>query len=87
MKGIMMNKNHWWLITATALIVGLMISDRFVWPQEGGTQVHWEYKVVRSVGYRNFKLIEKTLDEYGNDGWEVVDWEVDDRAYVFVLKR
>ncbi len=83
----MMNKNHWWLTTVAALILGLMMSDRLVWPQEGTTQVHWEYKVVRPVGYRDFKLIEKTLNEYGSDGWEVVDWEVDDRAYVFLLKR
>ena len=54
---------------------------------EGTTHVHWEYKVVRPVGYRDFKLIEKTLNEYGSDGWEVVGWEADDRAYVFLLKR
>lgn len=83
----MMNKNHWWLLTILAFMVGLMLSDRLVLSQEGGIQANWEYKVVRPAGYRDFKLIESTLNEHADDGWEVADWEVDERAYVFLLRR
>ena len=82
-----MNRNQWWLITVLAFMVGLMLSDGLVRSQEGGTEVNWEYKVVRPVGYRNFKLIESILNEHAGDGWEVADWEVDERTYVFLLRR
>ena len=85
----MMNKNNWWLIGITALIAGLAMSDRLGRSQEGTAKVQCEYKVVQVGAYRDFKLIEKTLNEHGKDGWEVVDWEPDERsrAHRFILKR
>lgn len=82
-----MSRNRLWLTALVILFVGILMSNKLVWPQEGTTQVHWEYKVVEIRDYRNFKLIESTLNEYGNDGWEVIDWEVDERDNVFLLKR
>jgi hypothetical protein len=82
-----MNRNQWWLITILAFAAGLALSNGLVRSQEGGAQANWEYKVVRPAGYRNFKLIESTLNEHADEGWEVADWEVDERAHVFLLRR
>ena len=71
-----MIKKHFLLIAVVVLLVGLMMPDRIVWPQEKSTSVRWEYKVVRTHG-------EKVLNEYGDDGWEVVAWQEPD----FLLKR
>ncbi len=72
----MMIKKHFLLIAVVVLLVGLMMPDRIVWPQEKSTSVRWEYKVVRTHG-------EKVLNEYGDNGWEVVAWQEPD----FLLKR
>ena len=64
----MMIKKHFLLIAVVVLLVGLMMPDRIVWPQEKSTSVRWEYKVVRTHG-------EKVLNEYGDDGLEVFSWQ------------
>ena len=80
MKGFMMIKKHWLLIAVVVLSIGMMMSERLVWPQENSTRVQWEYKVVRVPDSDH---IEKVLNEYGDDGWEVIAWQQPD----FLLKR
>ena len=45
--------------------------------------VLWEYKTLR-MGL--FTDAEQTLNEYGKQGWEVIDWE-DTNFMYFLLKR
>lgn len=80
MKGIMMIKKNCWLIAVVVILIGLIMSERLVWPQEKSTRVRWEYKGVR---VRDNDHIEKVLNEYGDDGWEVIAWQEPD----FLLKR
>ena len=73
-----MIKKHFLLIAVLVLLAGLMIPDKLVWPREKSSRVQWEYKIVR-----NRTSSEKVLNEYGEDGWEIIDWENPD----FLLKR
>ena len=74
----MMIRKHWLLIAMAVLLAGMIMYERLVWTQENITRVQWEYKVIR-----NSTNSDKVLNEYGDDGWEVVAWQEPD----FLLKR
>lgn len=58
----------------TALILcGLIVLTAFGQRSQRTTQTAWEYKVVYVPGNRS--MSEKTMDEYGAQGWELVTFQ------------
>jgi hypothetical protein len=82
-KGAMMNRNIVVLLVIGAVLLGLIVTCMAVRANEPQPDVQWEYKTLR-MGL--FTDAEHTLNEYGKQGWEVVDWEDTNFVY-FLLKR
>jgi hypothetical protein len=62
------------LIGIAALILcGLIVLTAFGQRPQRTPQTAWEYKVVYVPGNRN--MSEKTMDEYGAQGWELVTFQ------------
>ena len=78
-----MNRNSIALLVAGAVLLGLIAGGMVVRGDEIGAEVQWEYKTLRVRG--SFSNAERTLNEYGQKGWEVVDWE--DTGFVQVLLK
>lgn len=67
-----------------AVLLGMIITCMVVRANDPQPEVQWEYKILRmSIKSNDTEYI---LNEYGKQGWEVVDWE--DAGFThFLLKR
>jgi hypothetical protein len=79
----MMHRNSVVLLVVAAILLGMIAEGMVVRGNEPKPGVLWEYKTLRVGGA--FEDAERTLNEYGKKGWEVVDWE--DANFVFVLLK
>jgi hypothetical protein len=83
-KGAIMNRNSIILLIVGLILLGLVVTGMVVRANEPQPDVLWEYKILHmSVKATD---AENTLNEYGKQGWEVVDWESTSSTY-FLLKR
>jgi hypothetical protein len=72
------------LLVVWAILLGLIITGIVVRADELQPGVLWEYKILRmSIKTTD---TEQALNEYGKQGWEVIDWEYPDSTYI-LLKR
>ena len=79
-----MNRNSVVLLVVAAILLGLIAGGMVVRGNEPQSDVAWEYKTLRVRG--SFTDAERTLNDYGKKGWEVVDWEDTGNLQV-LLKR
>jgi hypothetical protein len=78
------NRNSVMLLVIGAVLLGMIVTCMVVQANGPQPDVQWEYKVLRmSIKSNDTEYI---LNEYGKQGWEVVDWE-DTSSTHFLLKR
>ena len=80
----MMNRNSVVLLVIGAVLLVLIVTCMVVRANEPQADLQWEYKILRTSIKSNDT--EYILNEYGKQGWEVVDWE-DASSTHFLLKR
>jgi hypothetical protein len=79
-----MDRNNVMFLVVGAILLGLIATTMVVRGNEPQPDGLWEYKIL----HMSIKTTdtENTLNEYGMQGWEVVDWESTSSTY-FLLKR
>jgi hypothetical protein len=78
-----MDRNNVMFLVVGAILLGLIVTAMVVRGNEPRPDVQWEYKTLRMDLFTD---AEDALNEYGKQGWEVVDWEDTNFVY-FLLKR
>ena len=78
-----MSRNSVVMLVIGGVLLGLIATCMVVQANEPQSDVQWEYKTLRMDLFTD---AEHTLNEYGKQGWEVVDWE-DTNSVYFLLKR